>query len=469
MKNSSTFLGENFLLETEASILLYKQHASSAPILDYHNHLSPKEIAENRKFNNLTEIWLEGDHYKWRAMRFNGIVEKYCTGNASPFEKFEAWAKTVPYTLRNPLYHWTHLELKNYFGITKLLNEATAKEIYEESTSKLQQDDFRVQSLLSKMNVQVVCTTDDPTDSLEYHQAFAKQNAAFKMYPSFRPDKSYGSDDPIAYNKYIDLLAEVSLTSIHSFDDLISALKKRIKFFDEFGCRSSDHGPETLFFDTTALNAAPQIFRKVRARIKLSVDEQQLLRCAVLIELCKLYHEFGWAQQFHLGALRGNNSRMARKVGADSGFDSIGEFPQAIHLSKFFNHLDDSSQLTRTIIYNSNPSHNEVFGTMIGNFCDGSEPGKIQYGSGWWFLDQKDGMEKQLNTLSNMALLSRFVGMVTDSRSFLSFSRHEYFRRILCNLIGRDVERGEIPNDMVLLGKMVNDICYSNAKSYFRF
>ncbi|HEV8512365.1 MAG TPA: glucuronate isomerase [Cyclobacteriaceae bacterium] len=469
MKNQSTFLSENFLLETEASILLYKQHASPAPILDYHNHLSPKEIAENRRFNNLTEIWLEGDHYKWRAMRFNGITEKYCTGNASPVEKFEAWAKTVPYTLRNPLYHWTHLELKNYFGITKLLNETTAKEIYEECTSKLQQEDFRVQSLLSKMKVQVVCTTDDPTDNLEYHQKFAKQNGPFKMYPSFRPDKCYSLDDLVAYNKYIDLLAEASSTHIHSFDDLIEALKKRIKFFDEHGCRSSDHGPESLFFDANASSAAPTIFKKVRERIKLTVDEQQLLRCAILIELCKLYHEIGWAQQFHLGALRGNNSRKAREVGADSGFDSIGEFPQAVHLSKFFNHLDNTDQLTRTIIYNSNPAHNEVFGTMIGNFCDGSEPGKMQFGSGWWFLDQKDGMEKQLNTLSNMALLSRFVGMVTDSRSFLSFSRHEYFRRILCNLIGRDVERGEIPNDMALLGKMVGDICYSNAKDYFRF
>ena len=468
MKNTP-FLSDRFLLETEASILLYQQHASSAKILDYHNHLSPKEIAQNRKFNNLTEVWLEGDHYKWRAMRMNGISEKYCTGNVSPFEKFEAWAKTVPYTLRNPLYHWTHLELKNYFGITKLLNESTAKEIYDECTARLQQEDFRVQSLLTKMNVEVVCTTDDPTDNLEYHLQFAKQSIGFKMYPSFRPDKCYTSDDPVAYNNYLDLLAEVSKTSINSFDDLIDALKKRMKFFNELSCRSSDHGLESLFFDASALIAAPQIFKKIRDRIKLSIDEQQQLRCAVLIELCKLYHDFGWAQQFHLGALRGNNTRMIREIGTDSGFDSIGEFPQAVHLSKFFNYLEEINQLTRTIIYNSNPIHNEVFGTMIGNFCDGSEPGKMQFGSGWWFLDQKDGIEKQLNTLSNMALLSRFVGMVTDSRSFLSFSRHEYFRRILCNLIGRDVERGELPDDLSLLGRMVESICYSNAKVYFRF
>src|SRR5690348_7274046 len=280
-------------------------------------------------------------------MRANRVHARSCAGNAEPYEKFEAWAKTVPYTLRNPLYHWTHLELKNYFGITKLLNESTAKEIYDECSAKLQQEDFRVQALLTKMNVQIVCTTDDPTDSLEYHIQFAKQNSGFKMYPSFRPDKSYTTDDPGAYNNYLDLLANVSATAIHSFDDLISALKKRMKLFNELGCRSSDHGPESLFFDANALMAAPQIFKKIRDRIKLSVDERQLLRCAILIELCKLYHEFGWAQQFHLGALRGNNSRMAREVGADSGFDSIGEFPQAVHLSKFFNHLDDSSQLTR--------------------------------------------------------------------------------------------------------------------------
>jgi len=462
------FLDDEFLLDTNTAVLLYKQYASSMPILDYHNHLSPKDIAQNRQFKNITEAWLEGDHYKWRAMRINGIPEKFCTGDASPFEKFQAWAKTVPYTMRNPLYHWTHLELKNYFGIEKPLNEATASEIYEACNSHLQQDGFKAQSLLAKMNVQVICTTDDPADSLEYHQQLAKNPGGLKMFPSFRPDKSYTADDPVVYNNYLDRLAEISKTAIHSFDDLINVLDNRMKFFNELGCRSSDHGLESLHFNEEALSNAPLIFRKITGRRKISIEEQMQLKCAVLIHLSKMYHKIGWVQQFHLGALRSNNTRMTGLTGIDTGFDSIGEFPQAHGMAKFFDHLDSTDQLTRTIIYNSNPMHNESFAAMVGNFSDGSEPGKIQFGSGWWFLDQKDGIEKQLNALSNMALLSRFVGMVTDSRSFLSFSRHEYFRRILCNLIGNDVERGELPDNMEELGRMVQDICYFNAKSYFR-
>ncbi|GHN02238.1 uronate isomerase [Cytophagales bacterium WSM2-2] len=462
------FLSGTFLLESDAAVTLYQKYASVMPILDYHNHLSPKEIAGNRKFNNITEAWLEGDHYKWRAMRINGVAEEFCTGSASPFDKFKAWSQTVPFTVRNPLFHWTHLELKNYFGITQLLNENSTHEIYEQTSAMLRQDDFRVQSLLSKMNVEVVCTTDDPIDSLEYHDQFAKQSVGLKMYPSFRPDKAYTSDDITSYNNYLDKLSEVAGTPISTLDDLLSALRKRITFFDQLGCRSADHGLESLHYNSDSLTIAATLFKKARERKALDLEEQQKLRCAVLIHLCKIYHEVGWVQQFHLGALRGNNSRMAKMIGADSGFDSIGEFNQA-SMTKFFDHLDSTNQLAKTVIYNSNPSHNELFAAMVGNFSDGSVPGKIQFGAGWWFLDQKEGIERQINALSNMALLSRFVGMVTDSRSFLSFPRHEYFRRILCNLIGKDIERGELPEDFPLLGKMIQDVCYQNAGSYFRF
>ena len=463
------FLDSNFLLESDTAVALYNEYASQMPILDYHNHLNPKDIAENRKFENISEAWLEGDHYKWRAMRINGIDEKYCTGDASPFEKFKAWAQTVPHTMRNPLYHWTHMELRNYFGAQELLNETTAKRIYEECSSQLREESFRVRPLLKKMQVEVVCTTDDPADDLEYHQLLSKSTSDLKMYPSFRPDRSYASEDPWAYNDYLDRLSATSKTSINSFDDLIDSLHSRIKFFNDLGCRSSDHGLESLYFHADSLTNATSIFKKIRNGKKIEADEQSQLRCAVLIQLCKIYRSIGWVQQFHLGPLRSNNSRMLKRVGADSGFDSIGEFPQAQHMSRFFDHLDSSDQLSRTIIYNSNSVHNDVFATMIGNFSDGSERGKIQFGSGWWFLDQKDGIEKQLNALSNMALLSCFVGMVTDSRSFLSFSRHEYFRRILCNLIGKDVERGELPNDDAHIGQMIQNICYHNAKRYFRF
>ena len=464
-----TFLDESFLLQNDTAVALFNDFARNMPVLDYHNHLSPKDVAENRKFKNITEAWLEGDHYKWRAMRIHGIPEKYCTGRASAKDKFLAWAKTVPYTMRNPLYHWTHLELKNYFGLRQLLSEGTADEIYETCSARLQEDGFSVQSLLAKMKVQVICTTDDPVDSLEFHQQFARQNAGFKMFPTFRPDKSYTTDDPLAYNNYLDRLADVSKVPIHSLDDLISALQNRVHFFSDLGCRGADHGLEALYFEAAAISRGPAIFKKIRGRNPITVEEQRQLQCAVLIALGKIYHEAGWAQQFHLGALRGNNTRMMQSAGGDSGFDSMGEFPQAYHLSRFLDYLDLDNRLTRTIIYNSNPAHNEVFATMVGNFCDGSEPGKIQFGSGWWFLDQKDGMERQLNALSNMALLPHFVGMVTDSRSFLSFPRHEYFRRILCNLIGNDVACGELPDDRARLGQMVQDICYFNTQKYFRF
>lgn len=465
---NKVFIKPDFLLYSKEAINLYEQFAAPCAIVDYHNHLSPKDIAENRQFDNLSEIWLEGDHYKWRAMRINGVPEEYCTGKREPFEKFLEWAKTVPYTLRNPLYHWTHLELKNYFGVNELLSEESAKEIYSFSSAQLKKPEFRVQELLKKMNVALVGTTDDPADSLEYHVQFAKSSPAFMMVPTFRPDKSYSTHDSKAYNDYLDLLGRVALTPIQSLDDLFGALKTRIDFFDQLGCRASDHGLEFLYFEEDALKKATPIFKKIRQGGDLAITEQLTLRCAILLKLSKWYHEKQWAQQFHLGAIRNNNARMMNTIGPDTGFDSIGDFPQAKHMALYFNELDKTNQLARTIIYNLNPADNEVFATMLGNFSDGSIPGKIQWGSGWWFLDQKDGMEKQLNTLSNMGLLSRFVGMVTDSRSFLSFPRHEYFRRILCNLLGNDIKTGSIPNDLQLAGDLVHNVCNANAVKYFR-
>jgi glucuronate isomerase len=463
------FINHDFLLENKCGIDLYERYAAPLPILDYHNHLSPKEVAENRTFNNLTEIWLEGDHYKWRAMRLNGINEKYCTGNAPPQEKFMQWASTMPHTLLNPLYHWSHLELKNYFGVADVLNEQTASKIYERCSADLQREDFRSQSLLKRMNVEVICTTDDPSDDLSYHQSFANQHAGFKMYPTFRPDKVYATEDPVAYRTYLEKLSSVVKISINTFDDLLEALKRRIDFFDSLGCRASDHGLEHLYFDSESFLKAPIHFKKIRSGVSLNPTERSQLRCAVLVELCKLYHAKQWSQQFHLGALRNNNSRLRKKLGADSGFDSIGDFPQAQGMSLFFDHVDKTDQLAQTIIYNLNPADNETFAAMVGNFSDGTVAGKMQWGPAWWFNDQKEGMEKQLVTLSNLNLLSRFVGMTTDSRSFLSFSRHEYFRRILCNLLGKEMEKGNVPTDLALVGSLVERVCYSNAKNYFKF
>src|SRR5688572_3968066 len=467
IKTSRPFLGDDYLLETEAAIQLYERFAAPSAILDYHCHLSPKDIAENRKFQNLTEIWLEGDHYKWRAMRINGVAEQFCTGDASPYDKFLEWAKTVPYTMRNPLYHWTHLELKNYFGVRKVLDEKSAKEIYTECSAVLQQDDFSVQSLLKRMNVEVVCTTDDPIDNLQYHQHLAKQKSGIRMFPTFRPDKAFAVENPVRYNEYLEKLASAANVSIQSLSDLIAALKNRIDFFDSLGCRASDHGLEYMFFAENAADRATALFKKIRSGTPLDESERIIFKAGVLMEICKLYHSKNWVQQFHLGALRGNNSRMLREIGPDTGFDSIGDYPQAQSMSKFFSHLDDTDQLAKTIIYNINPADNEVFATMLGNFSMGT-PGKMQWGSGWWFLDQKDGMERQMNTLSNMGLLSRFVGMVTDSRSFMSYPRHEYFRRILCNILGQDIEKGELPENFEWIGKLVQDVCYTNAKNYFR-
>lgn len=469
-KNTRSFLDENFLLETKTAQYLYHEHAAKMPIIDYHCHLPPEDIARDKKFKNLTQIWLNGDHYKWRAMRTNGIPEKYCTGDADDFEKFQKWAETVPYTMRNPLYHWTHMELKDPFGIDKILNSGSAREIYDQCSTMLQTDDFSVRNILRKMNVEIICTTDDPIDSLEHHIKLKEEGFEIKVLPTFRADKALSTEDSAVFLPYLQKLEEASQVSISSFDDLLKALKKRHDFFHEQGCRLSDHGLEVIYAEDYTDDEIKSIFAKAINKKSISQEEALKFKSAMLIEMALMDHEKGWTQQFHLGALRNNNSRMMRELGPDTGFDSIGDFSTARSLSKFLNKLDNSDQLAKTILYNLNPADNEVFASMVVNFNDGTIPGKIQYGSAWWFLDQKDGMEKQINALSNMGLLSRFVGMLTDSRSFLSYPRHEYFRRILCNLIGNDVENGELPaSELAWLGQMVEDISYSNAKKFFEF
>jgi glucuronate isomerase len=463
------FLTKNFLLHSKTAVTLYHEYAKDMPIFDYHCHLPPSDIAQNTQFKNLTHIWLYGDHYKWRAMRTNGVAEQYITGDASDWEKFQAWATTVPYTIRNPLYHWTHLELKRPFGITdKLLAPKTAKEIYDHCNALLTTEEFRAREIMQKMNVKVVCTTDDPVDRLEYHQQI-KQDTGFtiKVFPAFRPDKVMAVESPENFKEYIGKLEEVSDIDIRDYDSLLSAVKKRHDFFHEMGCRLSDHGLETAYAEDYTEKEIKQIFDKIRSGKSLEQREILQFKSALMIEFGRLDHARGWTQQLHLGALRNNNTRLFKRVGPDSGFDSIGDFEIARPLAKFLDRLDVTDQLPKTILYNMNPNDNEVLATMIGNFQDGSIPGKMQFGSGWWFLDQKDGMERQMNALSNMGILSRFVGMLTDSRSFLSYPRHEYFRRILCNLIGNDVENGELPDDIEHLGKIVQDICYNNAVNYF--
>ena len=467
--NQSKFLSEDFLLKSDFAKMLYHDFAAKLPIIDYHCHLSPQDIATNRKFNTISEVWLAGDHYKWRAMRTLGVNEKFITGKATDEEKFQKWAETVPYTLRNPLYHWTHLELQRYFGINDLLSADSGKVIYQETTSLLQSPDFHTQGLLKKMNVELVCSTDDPIDSLEFHKIAATSSPETKLFPAFRPDKVYAVESATQYKAYIEELATASSIEIKNYDDLLSALKNRINYFAENGGSLSDHGLEQLYFFELGALDIHAIYLKVIDGNELSQEEIQYFKFHTLYELCKMYHAKGWTQQFHLGALRNTNKRMLATLGPDTGFDSIGDFSQARALASFLNLLDSTDQLSKTILYNLNPSDNEVLATMIGNFNDGSVKGKVQFGSAWWFLDQKDGMEKQINALSNMGLLSCFVGMLTDSRSFLSFPRHEYFRRILCNLIGQDVENGELPADEAWLGKIVSDISYHNAKEYFNF
>jgi len=464
MKN---FLDEDFLLNTKTAKQLYHDFAKNMPIIDYHNHLIPEQIANDINFENLTQVWLYGDHYKWRAMRTNGIDEAYITGDKSDFEKFQKWAETVPYTLRNPLYHWTHLELQRYFNVYDILDGKSARKIYDECTAKLQTKEYSVQGLLKMRNVEAVCTTDDPIDSLNFHQQVIKDGAEIKVRPAFRPDKAMAADDIAGLNAYIEKLEAVTDLSIADFDTYLKALKQRHDYFAENGCKISDHGLEQIYAEDYTDQEIKSIFLKIRSNQSITEAEMLKFKSAMLIHFAVWDHEKGWVQQYHLGALRNNNARMLSKLGPDTGWDSIGDFSQSRQLSKFLNKLDTEDRLAKTIIYNLNPADNELMATMIGNFNDGSVAGKVQFGSGWWFLDQKDGMIKQLNALSNMGLLSRFVGMLTDSRSFLSFPRHEYFRRIVCNLFGDDVENGELPADMEWLGKIVQDISYNNAKNYF--
>jgi len=462
------FIHENFLLQNKFAEELYHKYAAPQPIIDYHNHLPPREVWEDKKYENLTQVWIEGDHYKWRAMRTAGIDEKYITGKASDKEKFIAWAKTVPKTLRNPLYHWTHLELKRYFGITELLSEESAERIYEEVNSQLQKPENSCRGLLRKMNVESLCTTEDPTDDLKYHRKLAESDFEIKVSTAFRPDKSLAIEAE-GFNDYMVALGKSAGGSIKTYQDLRAALLNRIEFFDANGCKLCDHGLEKMPFMEATETEVETIFKKRREDVEISQAEAEIFKTHLLQFLSETYSEKAWVQQFHLGPLRNNNTRKFKELGPDTGWDSIGDFLQAKNLSSFLDAMDQKNKLAKTIIYNLNPSNNAVFASMIGNFNDGSIKGKVQFGSGWWFLDQKEGIIDQLNTLSNMGMVSCFVGMLTDSRSFLSFPRHEYFRRVLCNLFGSEMVSGEIPLEMDLVGKTITAISYKNANEYFDF
>lgn len=463
------FLDENFLLKTKTAQRLYHEYAKGMPVIDYHCHLPPQQIAEDTRFENLTQAWLYGDHYKWRAMRINGVDESYCTGGGTDRDKFQKWAETVPYTLRNPLYHWTHLELQRYFDVHDILNADTAQNIYEKCTAKLQSPAWSVRNLLRKMNVRLVCTTDDPVDSLEYHQKIRDDGFEIPILPAFRPDNAMNVSNAAKFNAYIKKLEAITDIAVSSFDDFLYALQNRHDFFASMGCSVSDHGLEEIYADDFTGSEIDTIFTKIHGGKELNEVEQRKFRSAMLIHFAEWDWEKGWVQQFHLGAMRNNNSRMTQTLGPDTGWDSIGDFSQGRALAKFFDKLDSNNKLAKSILYNLNPSDNELMATMIGNFNDGSSAGKIQWGSAWWFLDQKDGMTRQINTLSNMGLLSKFVGMLTDSRSFLSFPRHEYFRRILCDLFGDEIENGELPGDLAWIGKLIQDICFNNNKNYFNW
>lgn len=465
---SKHFIHDNFLLENSYAEELYHNYAKELPIIDYHNHLPPQEMVDNKIYGNLSQVWINGDHYKWRAMRTLGIDEHFITGEASDKDKFLKWAETVPYTLRNPLYHWTHLELARYFGEYDLLSPKTANRIYEETSEKLSSEAYSCQNLLLKMNAELVCTTEDPIDNLQYHKKLSSGDFKVKVSTAFRPDKSILIEAE-GYTDYLQKLGEVAQIEIQSYQDLCDALLQRVAYFNENGCKLCDHGLNYIDYLPASNQEINQIFTRKLQGKTLSEEDIQKFHTAILMFLSETYHSYGWVQQFHLGALRNNNARMHRQLGPDTGWDSIGDYSQAVNLSAFLNALDSKDKLTKTILYNLNPSDNEVMATMIGNFNDGSVKGKVQFGSGWWFLDQKDGMTKQLNALSNMGLLSCFVGMLTDSRSFLSFPRHEYFRRLLCQILGDEIKRGELPNDMEWIGKIVQDISYYNAKDYFKF
>ena len=463
------FITEDFLLSTDTAKKLYHEFAEKMPIYDFHCHLSPQEIADNEQYKNMTQIWLGGDHYKWRAMRANGVDERFITGDASDYEKFSAWAKTVPATIRNPLFHWTHLELKKPFGIEKkLLDGKTAKDIWNSCNEKLKSDDFRARGILSGMNVKVVCTTDDPVDRLDHHASIRDdKDFAVKVLPSFRPDRAMAVDSHEEFNDWVQKLEAAADTEIKDYAGFLEALKMRHDYFHNAGCRISDHGLEEPYAFPYLESDVIYIFHKVRSGKSLDPEEIGKFKSAVLHELALMDQEKNWTMQLHMGALRNTNSRFMARLGPDSGFDSMGDFEIARPLARFLDRLDAENRLPKMILYVLNPADNEVVASMAGNFQDGSVAGKMQFGTAWWFNDQKDGIIRQLNVLSHIGLLSQFVGMVTDSRSILSFPRHEYFRRILCDLLGRDVEQGELPLDLSLLGKTVQDICYNNAVRYF--
>jgi len=464
------FIHENFLLQNGTAEHLFHDHAKRLPIIDYHCHLNPQEVAEDHRFRSITELWLGGDHYKWRALRTNGVSEKYITGDASDWDKFLKWAETMPYCMRNPLYHWTHLELKTCFGIDKVLKPQTAREIYDECNEKLASPEFSARNLMLHYNVEAVCTTDDPVDSLEYHKQVRQSGFKVKVLPTWRPDMAMTVENPAAYREYIDKLAKVSGVSISCFDDIVKALLIRHKYFEQMGCRLSDHGMEEFYAEDFTPSELDAIFSKVYEGTILTDLEIRKFKSAMLIEFGKMDADTGWTQQFHYGVIRNQNTKMFNLIGKDTGFDSMSQVLTAKAMNLYLDRLNSMDKLTKTIIYNLNPSDFEMVGTTIGNFQDGSVPGKIQLGAGWWFLDQKNGMEQQMQVLSMLGLLSRFVGMLTDSRSFVSYARHEYFRRILCNLIGNDVEKGEIPaSEMPRIEHMIEDISYYNAKKFFCF
>lgn len=464
------FMDKDFLLQTDTARKLYHEQAEGLPIIDYHCHLNPQEVAEDHRFETITELWLGGDHYKWRALRSNGVEEKYITGDATDWEKFRKWAETMPYCMRNPLYHWTHLELRTAFGIDKILNPTTAREIYDECNEKLRQPGFSARGLMQRYNVEAVCTTDDPADTLEHHRATRESGFQVKMLPTWRPDKALGVDNPAAYRAYMEQLGRAAGMEIASYDDLIEALQRRHDYFGSLGCRLSDHGLEQFYADDFTESEVKVTFRKVMDGTAPSEEEAGRFRSALMLEFARQDARAGWTQQFHYGPMRNNNTRMFRLLGPDAGYDSIGTRDTSRSMSRFLDRLDSEGSLAQTILYCINPSDNEMLATMIGNFQQGPTPGKIQFGSGWWFNDQLDGMERQMNALSVLGLLSRFVGMLTDSRSFLSYPRHEYFRRCLCNLLGNDVESGRLPEEeLPFIEQMVRDISYYNAKRYFRF
>ena len=465
------FITKDFLLDSRPARDLYHRFAETLPIIDYHCHLSPEQIACDVRFQNMAEVWLHGDHYKWRAMRTNGVPEKYCTGDAPDREKFQKWAETMPYLLRNPLYTWTHLELARYFGISdKLLSPDTAEAIWKRCNAKLAEPGFSCRGLMKRSNVVLVCTTDDPVDTLEHHQAIAKDRSfKIRVLPTWRPDRGMAVEQPAAFRAWIDRLEEVSGVAIRGMDDYRTALEKRHGYFHRMGCRLSDHGLETAYAEPYTEREIAAIFRKARDGNAVSPLEALKFKSAMLYEFAVMDHSRVWTQQFHFGALRNVNSRMFGLLGPDKGYDTIGDRDIAGPLAKFLDRLASERKLARTVLYNLNPKDNAVLATMIGNFQDGSVPGKLQYGSAWWFMDQEDGIKRQLEDLSQMGLLGRFVGMLTDSRSFLSYPRHEYFRRVLCNVLGGDMERGRIPSDMDLVGGLVADVCYNNAARYFGF